>query len=248
MLFLCSHEEIARLCRLAPVVSRGTQTSQDHDEYNEECLTSTHSVNASIGKLANSVARPVILSRAKVPAAAARVLPEAHLPLRKAAVFCDQDRFAFRPEPPGRSKRCHMVSQGAEAELRARLLDAGAATVWPLADATHTRGEPLIADWFTVPHSQDADSFILDRRPPNQGEKILGCLRLPLGCTFLANRACWRRVYLWKRVRPQHLFFVNERARFWPLQAGRWEKLRRPRLRSIWWYCRLPLCLGDGLL
>lgn len=126
----------------------------------------------------------MILSRAKVPAAAARVLPEAHLPLRKAVVFCDQDRFAFR-QPPGRFKRCHIVSEVAEAELRARLLDAGAAMVWPLADVTHTRGEPLIADWFTVPRSQDADSFMLDRRPPNEGEKILGCLRLPLGCMFL---------------------------------------------------------------
>ena len=82
--FLFLHEEVLRLCRLAPIVSRGTQTLQEHVAHHEESLLGTHAVNSAIERLATSVAKPVEPSRAQIPVHASQVLPELHPPERKA--------------------------------------------------------------------------------------------------------------------------------------------------------------------
>ena len=53
---LSLHDEFSRLCRLAPVVSRGTQALQSHIESLEVQLLSSSSVNQTIARLAGSVA------------------------------------------------------------------------------------------------------------------------------------------------------------------------------------------------
>ena len=180
--FCSLHEDFSRMCRLAPVVSRGTATLQTHFEAFEEQLFSSTSVNDTISRLATSVARPVIPSRAKVPPTAALVRPEDHLRPREAKVFCDQSRLVLKPEPPGRPRPCHMISRDNEHELRLKLLEAKAAKVVPLSSVAHADGQPLVAGWFCVPHSEGADRLILDRRPQNHGERRLAWLHLPLGC------------------------------------------------------------------
>ena len=61
---------------------------------------------------------------------------------------------------------------------------AGAAMLWPREDVPIVGGEPLVAGWFSVPHSEHADRLILDRRPQNHDERRLSWLHLPLGCQF----------------------------------------------------------------
>ena len=180
--FLC--EDIRQSCCLTPVVGRGAALLHEHVELHSDFLGGSRDVNAEISKLANTVARPVIPERAKVPAVAAQVRPEDHLPPAKARVFCQQELLVLPSEPPGRPRRCHMISQDAEYQLRTRLLAAGAAMLWPVEDIPISGGEALLAGWFAVPHSEDADRLILDRRPQNHGERRLTWLRLPLGCQF----------------------------------------------------------------
>ena len=139
-------------------------------------------VNAEISRLATTVARPNDPERAKVPVLAAQVAPEDPLPAEKAKIFTQQEKFILHPEPPARPRRCHMISEQNAARPRVGLLAAHAAILWPVEDIPSNVGEPLVAGWFQVPHSEFADRLILDRRPQNHGERRLAWLRLPLGC------------------------------------------------------------------
>ena len=122
------------------MVGRGAASLQDHVEIHDTFLAESRDVNAEITKLANTVARPVDPVRAKIPTVAAKVRLEDHFPLERARVFCSQDKLVVRPEPPGRPRRCHMISHTSEAALRLRLLDSGAAMLWAVEDVPCATG------------------------------------------------------------------------------------------------------------
>ena len=151
------YEEIAQSCRLTPEVGRGAASLEAHVKSHEASLAEAHDVNDAIAKLANTVARPVDPARAKIPACASQVRPEEHLSPEKAHLFCHQDRLVVRPEPPGRLRRCMMISPENELALRQRLLEAGAGCLWPVDEVPCEGGAPLLAGWFAVPHSEAAD-------------------------------------------------------------------------------------------
>ena len=64
-----------------------------------------------------------------------------------------------------------MISKANELVLRDRLLRSGGAAVFPIEDVPrNAAGEFVIAGWFAVDHSAEADPLILDRRPESRGE------------------------------------------------------------------------------
>ena len=105
--FLCA--DIRQSCCLTPVVGRGAASLHEHVELHSSFLGGSRDMNSEISRLANTVARPVDPDRAKVPAIAALVLPEDHLPPAKAKVFMEQDKLVLQQEPPRRPRRCHMI-------------------------------------------------------------------------------------------------------------------------------------------
>ena len=74
-----------------------------------------------------------------------------------------------------------MISEIEEAKLRNKLLSTCAARCLPASQVPVSAGVPLIAGFFTVPHSEWYDRLILDRRPQNSRERRLQWLSLPLG-------------------------------------------------------------------
>ena len=89
--FFFLYEHIGAMCRLVPATGRGAQRLDSHVLYHEDSLLSSSATNHTIEKLANTVAKPVLAHRAKIPAVAATVLHEKYLKGRRRHLFEHQE-------------------------------------------------------------------------------------------------------------------------------------------------------------
>ena len=177
-------QELSLSCRIEPKgKSRGASRVNSHLQDNLIALTAPGGPDRFVAQLVNCCASEVKADRVKLPRRAAGIRPELFLKGEMQRQFCHQDEWTLHPEPPGRPRPCHLISREQERLLRKRLLDAGALRLVPLREAPRDprTGKVITSGWFAVPHSEEWDRLITDRRPFNHGECRAKWLRLPLG-------------------------------------------------------------------
>jgi hypothetical protein len=163
------------------MISRGTKLLDAHVVFHESSLLSSSATNHTIERLSKTTARPVLSARAKIPKVAAQVCPEDALTGERRYLFTHKEELQLK-DPVGPSgPRCHMISEVEEDKLRLRLFEAGAAAAFSVEQIPASHGVDLVSGFFAVPHSQDYDRLIMDRRPQNSRERRLQWLQLPLG-------------------------------------------------------------------
>ena len=178
--------DLASACRLGREPdsgpSRGASRISERIQANFVPLAAAGS-EEHLARLAQSVAKPVVSARVKVPTTAAAIVPENFLHGEQRRAFCNQEEWTLRPEPGGRPRCCNMISLTEEDSLRRKLLDCHAARLLPEEDAPHDAetGRVIAAGFFAVPHSEEWDRLIMDRRPLNHGEAKQRWMKLPLG-------------------------------------------------------------------
>ena len=128
-----------------------------------------------------TTARPVHSARAKVPNNAAQVRPEDFLTGERRHLFTHQEELQLKDPVGPPAPRRHMISEDEEVKLRLRLFEAGAAAAFPVEQITTSHGVDLVSGLFAVPHSEDYDPLVMDRRSQNSREHCLQWLQLPLG-------------------------------------------------------------------
>ena len=175
------HSQILRMCRLKPMISRGTKLLDAHVVFHESSLLGSSATNHTIERLSKTTARPVLSARAKIPKVAAQVCPEDFLTGERRYLFTHQEELQLKDPVGPPAPRCHMISEVEEEKLRLRLFDAGAAAAFPVEDIPTSQGVDLVSGLFAVPHSEDYDRLIMDRRPQHSRERRLQWLQLPLG-------------------------------------------------------------------
>lgn len=111
------------------------------------------------------------------------------LPPTWARQFCDLSRRVLlvdeRPLSSTYSTGCYMVAPEVEDKLRRKLLERRAAVLIREDEvAKRPDGRLLLAGLFAVPHKEDFDRMIFDRRPQKFEEIRLGWAKLPHGCQF----------------------------------------------------------------
>lgn len=126
--------------------------------------------------------------RAAIPEAAGTIDPEKILKGYELSTFLNWervvrlDRAAWGPLP----RPCHMISRVDELELVRRLSRRKIGHFLP-ADELPTdpaSGKILVSGWFCVPHKEDTDRLIQDKRPQNCTERHLRWMNLPSGPTL----------------------------------------------------------------
>ena len=180
------HSQILRMCRLKPVISRGTKLLDAHVVSQESSLLGSSATNHTIERLSKTTARPLLSGRAKNPRIAAQVRPEDFLSGERRHLFTHQEELQLKDPVGPPAPRCHMISGVEEDKLRRRLFEAGAAAAFPVEQIPTPHGIDLVSGLFAVPHSEDFDRLIMDRRPQNSRERRLQWLQLPRG-TMLAG-------------------------------------------------------------
>lgn len=130
-----------------------------------------------------TVAMPVDPRRVQIPELAGVLNPADVLPDPFRNSFLDVERRVESGWDLARPhKFCYRVDESREHELRLRLLESGMAQLIPSEDVPqYVCGRSLLAGLFSVPHKQEYDRLIFDRRPANAGEVRLAWSHLPYG-------------------------------------------------------------------
>ena len=176
--------QVSDACRLGKVSvpSRGATRVAAHIQSNLFPLAAAGS-EEHLKRMVATVAKPVLASRVKMPKAAAAIAPELYLKGEQRRAFCNQQEWTLDPEPMGRPRACNLISVDEEILLRRRLLECGAAELLPVEQAPRDEQsqQVIAAGFFCVPHSDEFDRLIMDRRPLNHGERRQKWMKLPLG-------------------------------------------------------------------
>eukprot|EP00438_Fugacium_kawagutii_P011070 Skav217204 [mRNA] locus=scaffold3544:98164:102639:+ [translate_table: standard] len=125
---------------------------------------------------------PVKPSRISVPEQAGILDPLEHLSPDLQAQFRSMpETIPLQGPVPGDCRACHHVDPSDWPMLLKKLHEADMISFVPAEEALQEDGQVIKGGLFCVPHKQDSDRLINDRRPLNLREKRLGWCQLPSG-------------------------------------------------------------------
>ena len=161
---------------------RGLQVLKDWiSEFEASARTSSGKTSDFRPETLSTVAKPVVHDRIAVMNPAGTVNPSDWLGEDAEIV----ERYHERREEVADSavpRACFMVSRPDERKLRHMLLESRMAVLVEESQVPRRgNGALLLAGLFSVPHKEDRDRLIFDRRPQNAGDARLAWASLPLG-------------------------------------------------------------------